>query len=94
MFKLYNDQISNPDGSSWANRIRSTINDLGFAYLLQDFDENSNYIPMLNQRLKDQYIQIWRESVNNTSKLDYYFKFKTNFEFEKQLDVIKNNSLR
>ena len=32
---------------------------------------------MMKQRLRDQYMQKWRESLNNTSKLFFYCKFKT-----------------
>ena len=33
-------------------------------------------------------------NVNNASKLEYYRRFKKNFEYEKYLDVIKNGAIR
>jgi len=90
MFNLYNDQISNPDISSWANSIRKTIHDSGFAYLFNNFNDNSYCFPMIKQRLRDQFMQKWRESLNNTSKLFFYCKFKTDFEFDNYLEVVKN----
>ena len=42
---------------SWATRIHSVINHLGYTTVLQDYNVNINYFPMLNQRLRDQYIQ-------------------------------------
>ena len=92
MFNLYNDQISNPDISSWANSIRKTIHDLGFAYLFNNFNDNSYCFPMIKQRLRDQFMQKWRESLNNTSKLFFYCKFKTDFEFDNYLEVVKNKN--
>jgi hypothetical protein len=94
MFNLYNDQISNPDISSWANSIRKTIHDLGFAYLFNNFNDNSYCFPMMKQRLRDQFMQKWRKSLNNTSKLFFYCKFKTDFEFDNYLEVVKNITLR
>ena len=33
-------------------------------------------------------------TVNNASKLEYYGRFKKNFEYEQYLDVIRNGAIR
>ena len=33
-------------------------------------------------------------NVNNASKLEYYRRFKKNFEYEKYLDIIENGAIR
>ena len=33
------------------------------------------------------YVQAWNATVRITSKLDYYVKIKTNFEYEPYLDI-------
>ena len=43
---------------------------------------------MFKQRLKDNYIQEWHISTNETSKLNYYCKYKSIFEMEKYLTVV------
>ena len=40
--------------------------------------------------LYDQFIQEWTTSVNNSTKLSYYCKFKMDFMYEKYLDNISN----
>ena len=72
----------------------TVINDLGFTYILQNFDENFNYLSLLKRRVRDQYIQLWNISINNTPKLDLYCQYKTTFCYETYLDSVKNDSLR
>lgn len=67
---------------------------LGFLHLMQDFNVNYNYFPILRQRIRDQFLQKWAETINTMPKLEYYKEFKTNFEFEDYLSFINNISLR
>jgi len=46
------------------------------------------------QRLKDQYVQNWGASLENSSKLEYYRKYKTYFCQEDYLNSIVNDNLR
>jgi hypothetical protein len=39
----------------------------------------------IKQRLQDQYIQKWFSNINNSSRREYYSKFKTEFELENYL---------
>jgi hypothetical protein len=40
------------------------------------------YSFLLQQRLQDQYIQKWFSDINNSSRGEYYSKFKTEFKLE------------
>ena len=52
-----------------------------------------DFFPFIKCRIRDQYIQEWRENINSSSKLAYYSMFKLNFEFESYLSNIKNDTL-
>jgi len=47
---------------------------------------------MLCQRLKDQYVQNWGVSLENSPKLEYYNKYKTYFCQEDYLNSIVNDN--
>ena len=49
---------------------------------------------ILKTRIRDQFLQHWCAQINNFSKLHYYAKFKSEFKFEKYLQVIENDKLR
>ena len=59
MYSLYIDQCTNINNNCWASRINSIIEHLGFSHLLNNFDINNNYLPILKTRLYDQYQQEW-----------------------------------
>jgi len=54
---IYFDLCNHYNLRSWATRIHSVIDHLGYTTILQDYNVNINYFPMLKQRLRDQYIQ-------------------------------------
>ena len=74
--------------------IISKIERLGFGYILNNFDDTINYLPKLKQRLRDQYIQLWHDTLSSQTKMQYYIKFKTVFEYEKYLDAVSNENYR
>ena len=78
----------------WGNCIGTKLEQLGYGYLLEYFDPSINVLSLMKRRIRDQYIQEWEMNVNNASKLEYYRRFKKNFEYEKYLDVIKNGAIR
>jgi hypothetical protein len=90
----YTDQRENIQGDCWANKIKTAITDLGFPYILDNFQTEHNYYPIIKRRIRDQFIQTWNASINNTSKLEYYCQFKKSFGYEQYLDVVKNDTLR
>ena len=56
---MYFDLCNHYDLRSCATRIHSVIHHLGYTTILQDYNANINYFPMLKQRLRDQYLQDW-----------------------------------
>ena len=68
---------------NWVKAVKSLIDGLGYSYIFINYNNETNYVPMLKQRLRDQYVQGWFDTVNSQSKLEYYVKFKKEFRFEK-----------
>ena len=94
IYRMYNDLWSNVTTSCWASRINSIIDHLGLRDIRLYFDPSVNYYNLLKSRIRDQLVQEWSGNVNSMSKLDSYCKYKTEFCFEKYLDVISNDKLR
>ena len=94
MYDIYMNQIVYRNAGFWANRVKHKIELLGFGCLHEYFDVNVDYLPILKQRCRDQFLQEWSMLVNETSKLSYYKRFKREFGFENYLDFIKNDQLR
>ena len=94
MFRLYMEQTMKNNKKLWGNCIGTKLEQLGYGYLLEYFDPSINVLSLMKRRIRDQYIQEWEMNVNNASKLEYYRRFKKNFEYEKYLDVIKNGAIR
>ena len=94
MFRLYMEQTMKNNKKLWGNCIGAKLEQLGYGYLLEYFDPSINVLSLMKRRIRDQYIQEWEMNVNNASKLEYYRRFKKNFEYEKYLDVIKNGAIR
>jgi len=63
------------------------MNNLGYSQIWDNFDPNMNYSGMLRRRLRDQFMQTWRDLIYGMPKLNYYNKMKTNFEFENYLKL-------
>lgn len=49
---------------------------------------------MFKLRIRDQFVQDWRDCINSMPKLDYYCRYKTEYCFEPYLDIIRNDQLR
>ena len=72
---------------------------LGFNYLTHPYvlNDNTNNVPsfkLLRNRLRDHFIQDWFGYINDTPKLEYFCRFKTEFKFENYLQEISNEKLR
>jgi hypothetical protein len=64
-----------------------------YSHLWQSQDINIKIFPILQQRLRDQFIQQWHMSIIESPKLEYYTKFKNTFEFENYLLSVENDKL-
>ena len=94
LHRVFIEQLNSNNVKSWAHSVKKLIDNLGFSNIWDNFDKNINYLPLLKQRLKDQYIQYWQSSIQELPKLSYYRQFKTNFGREKYVDIIRNDFLR
>ena len=95
MCKLLNDQITlNRNGITWATEIKNIIDNLGFSHTWNNFDINVDYLPIFKQRLRDQFIQEWQIVINNSTKLESYCRYKTEFKLEPYLVNITNDYQR
>ena len=93
MFNLFN--IQNVKKNSWCSSIKLFLNNLGYGYLFNDITAiNTRTYTMLEQRIKDQYVQQWHDMVSNQPKLEYFNMFKCEFKYEKYLNAIENNIFR
>ena len=80
--------------SFWVKHIKTLLDNLGFSYMWENFDSTINYFPLIKQRIRDQFVQNWRETIHTMPKLDYFCKFKTEFKFEDYLNDLSNNEIR
>jgi hypothetical protein len=89
----YNETLADPSCKNWAKHVRCILDDLGCtdAWVQQSHMRYSFH--ELKTRLHDQYRQTWNAHIQESSKLDYYRRFKTNFGMEKYLASIQSTSL-
>ena len=78
--------------SLYCYSIKCLVDNLVFFY---NFNADLDYVPLLVQRLRDQYVQQWHgvlysQSTNGIS----YTMFKCDFNYEKYLDCISNNNVK
>ena len=86
IFKMYRDQRHSVNNTcTWAYQVKTTLCDLGYAYLWESADVSIAQINMVIQRLYDQNTQSWFSQLSNSSKLDTYRTFKTDYNCEKYL---------
>jgi hypothetical protein len=75
---------------NWVSKIRDMLFSLGLNnyWFSQDIDNISP--SLIKNRIRDQYLQKWRSTVNDTSKLYLYTNFKENLAMEKYIFLDKN----
>ena len=94
LYKTFCEELNNGNVNCWARHVKRLVDDLGYSYLLDNFDTECNIFPILKQRLRDQYVQNWKTNIREVSKLEYYARFKTEFCYEEYLDFIVNDDYR
>ena len=72
---------------SWLNTVRSLLNDLGLSYMwLYGYSYSLHYFKnLVKQRLRDQFLQAWHQSINEQNSCITYRIFKESFCFEDYL---------
>ena len=86
----------------WLKYIKKILDDCGYSNVWINQDELFNgedgvkfakwLCKSVEQRLKDQFIQKWREDLENHSSCDLYRIYKSKFEFERYLIQLPNKS--
>lgn len=94
--KLVADFESNINCKNWVSQVKSLLERSGFLEVWQyrTSVNVSSFIPLLRQRLRDLYINEWREGVSLHSSLSLYREFKQYFELASYLEKIVNPKFR
>ena len=81
---LFDLLISGNRDIPWVNYIKSIFDETGFSNIWDGHKYiNPEFFKVtIKQRLQDQYIQKWFSDINNSSRGEYYSKFKTEFKLE------------
>ena len=81
---------------NWVTSLRINLcsNGFGYIWINQSVDNHKNFVKQYVTRLKDQYIQHWREQCCNSNKLLLYKQFKNDFEKEIYIDYIDLRKFR
>ena len=82
LYEAYINQCTTLNTTCWASKLNSIVDHLGLTNLRLNFDRSINSFQSVKQRLRDQFSQNWRDSINGMSKLDSYCKFKLDFCLE------------
>lgn len=78
----------------WTEGIKHLLENLGFHHLWLNQDSEVPCFGLIKNRIRDQFMQSWYASISNSSKLEYYCQFKTEFKLEKYIECIASDSLR
>jgi hypothetical protein len=78
----------------WLNHVESPFNDSGLGYIFhsQNSSDYTRIKLLLNQILKDQFIQRWTNQMINSSRGQFYSSFKTEVSFENYLTRLSENN--
>ena len=66
-------------GNLYCYSIKCVLDNLGFSNIFNNFNADLDYVPLLAQRLGDQYVQQWHVVLSSQSNMEYYTIFKCDF---------------
>ena len=64
------------------------LNDFGYIWKLQQVTSEKHFLTMFQERLKDQYLQAWYNSIRLNSRLCLYSEFKSSYFYEPYVTVV------
>ena len=79
-YQLYREQCNMNNAKSWAKRVHSIIDHLGFRNARINFNEKSHSLTSLKREYVINLLKECQASINSMSKLNYYVKYKKPFE--------------
>ena len=71
---LFNDVINNENTINWVSQVRGLLQRSGFhdVWTYPDSVDDSKFIPVFKQRVRDQYLTVWNAKVLVSSSLEFY----------------------
>lgn len=84
---IFNLQANGNRDFKWINYVKSIFDETGFSHLWNDqIPLNTDFLKLcVKQRLQDHFIQKWFSDMLNSSRGEFYSKFKTEFKLENYL---------
>jgi len=82
--------------TNWAKQVRDMLHNIGFSYVWY-FPESVNetmFIPILRQRLRDIYITHWHIGLNTCTSMRLYKQIKTTIDRSTYLDILETPKYR
>ena len=84
----------NYNKNNWASQIKEMLEQLGLTNLWINQERITISLESIKIRILDQFKQNWLSNINQSGRLSTYCMFKTKFEFEPYLHIIKQNKYR
>ena len=71
---LFNDVMHNENTINWVSQVRGLLQRSGFhdVWTYPDSVDDSKFIPVFKQRVRDQYLTVWNAKVLVSSSLEFY----------------------
>ena len=84
---LFNLHVNGNRDFKWINYVKSIFDETGFSHLWNDqIPLNTQFLKLsVKQRLQDHFIQKWFSDMINSSRGEFYSKFKSEFKLENYL---------
>ena len=81
---------------NWTHKIRELLCESGFGYIWhhQTVINEKKFLLTFSERLKDQFLQSWWSTLENSSKLVCYKSIKHEFKYEHYLDILNVRKFR
>ena len=94
VLKMDSENGVNYNKNNWASQIKEMLEHMGLAELWINQSIAKPSLDTIKLRILDQFKQNWKSNINQSGKLSAYCTFKSNFEFEPYLKIIKQNKYR
>ena len=87
---------ANNTSQNWASKVKDILQTTGFydVWLFPASVNSSSFIPILRNRLRDLYINNWRNGMEQCSSLDVYKEIKITFEQSPYINILENTKHR
>ena len=89
MLKIDAENGVNYNKNNWASQIKQMLEHMGLAELWINQSIAKPSLDTIKLRILDQFKQNWQSNINQSGRLSTYCTFKSNFEFEPYLKIIK-----